>query len=338
MNHTLPAMSTNESNFITRALEAGVRVDNRQRLESRVLSMTLSELGGVELRLGETKILASATAELVEPYADRPSEGLLQFFVDFSPMASPAFEPGRASEPAVELMRLLERTVRKSQAIDIESLCVVAGRRVWSVRCDITVLDHRGNLTDATVLAALGALKHLRLPAVRIDGAGDEASVSELPPDQADPEPLVFHHLPVAVSFGFFRSAEGGPLVSALDPTDREEQVMLGSMTAVLNQHQELCSLHKPGGVPLPTAELLESVQQAAVVVPQRLRVLEATLQAHAERVAAVAEVLRRTGRLPTRSLGAGAAVEVDAGPPAGAADDGVVAQQPRKRKQQRKG
>ena len=226
MNHSAPVLSSNESAFVTRALAEGLRVDGRRRLETRSLSMSVSkQLGCIQLSLGDTKLLATTTAELVEPYPDRPAEGLLQFFVEFSPMASPAFEPGRASEPAVELMRLLERTLRKSQAIDIESLCIVANRRVWSIRCDITVLDHRGNLVDATVLAALGALKHFRLPGVSVSGSGDEATVQILPPDQADSVPLVFHHLPVAFTFAFFCDKDGGPLLSVLDPTDQEEQV-----------------------------------------------------------------------------------------------------------------
>ena len=124
----------------------------------------------MQVRLGETKVLAVATADLVEPYPDRPTEGVLQFFVELSAMASPAFEPGRPSEAAIELMRP-GRALRKSQALDIESLCVVAGRHVWSIRVDVTVLDHCGNLSDAVTIAALAALKHLRLPAVKIDGS-----------------------------------------------------------------------------------------------------------------------------------------------------------------------
>ncbi|KAL1505040.1 hypothetical protein AB1Y20_017740 [Prymnesium parvum] len=227
MNHSSAGggMSSNERDFIARSMEADVRVDGRRRLDSRLLSMTANEEGnGIELGLGETKVLATASAELVEPFADRPAEGILQFFVDLSPMAAPDFEPGRASEPAVELMRLLERSVRKSQAVDIESLCIIAGKRVWSIRCDITVINHRGNLADAVMLAALGALDHLRLPAVMLSGAGDEATVQILPPDQAETSALSFHHRPVAVSFGFFRHMDAGPIVLALDPTEREEQ------------------------------------------------------------------------------------------------------------------
>jgi len=167
MQHPLSdTISSNEEAFILRALEKGLRVDGRRLLEVRPIHIEFGAAvpGTCELRLGQTRLLATATAELVEPYQDRPAEGLLQFSVEFSPMASPVFEPGRPSEAAVELTRLLERAIRKSQAIDVEALCVVPNKGVWSVRCDITVMDHRGNLTDAAVLAALAALRHLRLP------------------------------------------------------------------------------------------------------------------------------------------------------------------------------
>ena len=45
-------------------------------------------------------------------------------------MASPAFEPGRPGEAAIELARLIERSLRESRAIDTEALCVLAGRKV----------------------------------------------------------------------------------------------------------------------------------------------------------------------------------------------------------------
>lgn len=187
MNHpAADTISTSERSFILTALEADLRTDGRRRGDLRPVGVAFGAVPGtVQVALGETKVMAVATAELVEPYPDRPAEGLLQFYVELSPMASPTFEVGRASETAVELMRLLERSLRKSQAVDVETLCVVAGKRVWSVRCDVTVVDHRGNLADSVNLAALAALRHLRLPAVTVSGVGDEASVRTLTSEQA---------------------------------------------------------------------------------------------------------------------------------------------------------
>ena len=70
------------------------------------------------------------TAALEAPYPERPNEGPIRFNVEFSPMASPSFEPGRPGETAVEVARLIERGLRQSGAIDQEALCVMAGRKV----------------------------------------------------------------------------------------------------------------------------------------------------------------------------------------------------------------
>ena len=336
MQHAPDRLSHPGAAFVLNAIASGIRTDGRRLHELRPLAIAFGAdgaRGSVQVRLGETKVLATATAELIEPYPDRPTEGVLQFFVEFSPMASPAFEPGRPSEAAIELMRLLERSLRKSQAIDVEGLCVVAGKHVWAVRVDVTVLDHRGNLTDAATLAALAALKHLRLPAVAVAGSGESATATVLPADQGERQPLVFHHTPVAVSLAFFDppAPEGGavrkggtttpsgagnsdePDKSALayvvDPSDHEELVAVGSVTAVLNQHQELCALHKPGGVPLETARFMQCVQRAALVAPQLLQMLEEVLEQHKRKLAEAAEHLRRTGRTlsaPSANVGAG--------------------------------
>ena len=60
----------------------------------------------------------------------RPNEGSLRFNVELSPMASPAFEAGRPGEAAIEAMRLLERALRDSRAVDLEALCVLVGQKV----------------------------------------------------------------------------------------------------------------------------------------------------------------------------------------------------------------
>ena len=157
---------------------------------------------------------------------------------------------------------------------------------------------YRGNLTDVSLVAAVAALKHLRLPSVAVSGTGDEASVRVLPVDQAERQPLIFHHTPVAVSLSFLQAAEGGPISYVVDPTEVEEAVAVSSLSVVVNQHQELCALEKPGGVPVDDGQLLECVQRAAALAPQRLLVLDEVLAKHALQLAEAAETLRRTGRV----------------------------------------
>ncbi len=83
-------------------------------------------------------------------------------------MASQEFESGRPGESAVEVSRIIERSLRDSMALDIESLVILSGLKVWHVKCDVHVLDHDGNLMDACSLAALAALTVFRRPDVSI--------------------------------------------------------------------------------------------------------------------------------------------------------------------------
>ena len=104
--------------------------------------------------------------QVVVPLPERATEGMLKFTVELSPMASPAFatrcssatcysgciDPrGRTSDLNVELVRILERSIRISRAVDCESLCIVAGEKVraalhWiaSSHHEVGVADPRG--------------------------------------------------------------------------------------------------------------------------------------------------------------------------------------------------
>lgn len=64
------------------------------------------------MQLGQTRVMGIVTAQLVQPYRDRPKEGTLSIFTEFSPMADPSFEPGRPGELAVELGRIIDRGLR----------------------------------------------------------------------------------------------------------------------------------------------------------------------------------------------------------------------------------
>lgn len=41
---------------------------------------------------------------------------------------------------------------RESRAVDMESLCVVAGKHVWSVRVDLHILDNGGYVLLADIM------------------------------------------------------------------------------------------------------------------------------------------------------------------------------------------
>ena len=74
------------------------------------------------------RALATVTAELGAPRPSRPNEGSLQVAVDVTPTAAAGAE--RSNELSVGLERLLERSLRESRCVDLESLCVVADEKV----------------------------------------------------------------------------------------------------------------------------------------------------------------------------------------------------------------
>lgn len=90
---------------------------------------------------------------MVRPEQQRSFEGLVTIHCELSPMASTEYEPGRyvtahhririplpslnyflplhrQSEEEVALARMLDKIFRRSDAIDREALCIIAGERV----------------------------------------------------------------------------------------------------------------------------------------------------------------------------------------------------------------
>ena len=70
----------------------------------------------------------------------------------------------------LELQRLLEHCLWESRCIDVESLCITSGLRVWTIRVDVHVLNYGGNIIDASSVAATAALLHFRRPDVSVCG------------------------------------------------------------------------------------------------------------------------------------------------------------------------
>ncbi|XP_030474106.1 exosome complex component RRP45A-like isoform X4 [Syzygium oleosum] len=237
-------MTANEKKFIASALLSGLRVDGRNVYDYRKLSIKFGkEDGSAEVHLGQTRVMGFVTSQLVQPYRDRPNEGTLSIFTEFSPMADPSFEPGRPGEFAVELGRVIDRGLRESRAVDTESLCILAGKLVWAIRIDLHILDNGGNLVDAANVAALAALSTFRRPECSLGGENGQEVIVH-PPEVREPLPLIIHHLPIAVTFAFF--SDESTLV--VDPTHQEEAVMAGRMTATLNTNGDICAIQKAGG------------------------------------------------------------------------------------------
>ncbi|KAI3461130.1 hypothetical protein Pfo_017793 [Paulownia fortunei] len=254
-------MTVNEKKFIETALLSELRIDGRGPFDYRNVTIQFgSEDGSSEVQLGQTRIMGFVTSQLVQPYRDRPNEGTLAIFTEFSPMADPSFEVGRPGEFAVELGRIVDRGLRESRAVDTESLCVVAGKWVWSIRIDLHILDNGGNLVDAANIAALAALLTFRRPECTLGGE-DGQEVIIHPPEVREPLPLIVHHLPIAVTFAFI----GNESTVVIDPSHFEEAVMGGKLTATLNTNGDVCAIQKAGGEGVIQSVIMQCLRIASV-------------------------------------------------------------------------
>ncbi|XP_020637122.3 exosome complex component RRP45 [Pogona vitticeps] len=265
-------LSNCEKRFILRAIEERKRLDGRQCYDYRNLRISFgTDYGCCIVELGKTRVLGQVSCELVSPKPNRATEGILFFNLELSPMASPAFEPGRQSELLVKLNRLLERCLRNSKCIDTESLCVVAGEKVWQIRVDLHVLNHNGNIIDAASIAAIVALCHFRRPDVSVQGE----EVTLYTPEERDPVPLSIHHMPICVSFAFFQ--QGTYLL--VDPSEQEERVMDGLLVIAMNKHREICTIQSSGGIMLLKDQVLRCSKITGVKVAEITELIQKALE-----------------------------------------------------------
>jgi len=238
-------ISTCEKSFLLEALWEGKRIDGRGALETRDLEITYGlDWGSVQVTLGKTRVLAQASCVVVEPRFTRPNEGVLKINVELTTLAAPKFEGQRNSEESVELGRLLERTLKESRCLDLESLCIVAEEKVWEIRVDIHILNHEGNMFDAASIAGLCSLSHFRRPDVTLKG--DVVTIHPL--SERDPVVLGIQHHPVTTTFAMFEYP-GGETLYVIDPSRIEEEAMLGKMVLGVNGYREVCTLHLAGQV-----------------------------------------------------------------------------------------
>lgn len=264
------------------------------------------------MRLGRTIATATVTATLEPPYADRQSEGSIRFNIAPPPMASLDF--ARPSDDSIEMGRLIERGLRESRAVDVEALCVQAGRRVWHLNVDIRLVDACGNAVDAVGLAALGALCCFRRPDVTIDPDAPGGVIVH-PVTEREPLPLTLHHLPLPVTFAFFE--EGDLLV--VDPLAQEEATASGRFTVTTNPYGEVCAAQKARGVGVSPSQLMRCIRIATEKVKELTGLMRKALDAH--ETARVAARVKRHGR--GAPVGSPGGVEVGTSGPVNVALDG---------------
>jgi exosome complex component RRP42 len=162
-------MSHIRKDILVGTLDKGTRFDSRALDEYRPISVqrgviTTAE-GSALARIGDTQVLAAVKFDIVKPFPDRPTEGVLVTNAELLPTASASFEPGPPDEYSIELARVVDRTIRSAECIDVNSF-YIEPEKALGLYIDVYVLNHAGNYTDAACLAATAALLDAKVPKV----------------------------------------------------------------------------------------------------------------------------------------------------------------------------
>ncbi|KPI85571.1 putative exosome complex exonuclease RRP45 [Leptomonas seymouri] len=181
--------------FARTAWRAGLRPDQRESNQLRVIEIEFPLLSRdmVQVRCGNTVATATVTCDLVEPMSFRPKHGFFEVHArQLLHERDPLSQPKEVKQISMFLNRLLSGSV-----VETEGLCVIPGRRVWSIAAEVMILNNDGNIHDVAQWAVMAALQHVRRPELTI--RGDDVIVH--PPHERDPVPLSLHHLPLSFTF-----------------------------------------------------------------------------------------------------------------------------------------
>lgn len=264
----MSTLSSLERNFALKALGGRARMDGRgiNILREMQLFLDPTQRGHVQVHLGGTKVLAVVTASLTRPYADRPAEGVVNYFSSLSSVTTVSVTNGSSwgetgtagnedEEAGATVQRLVDRFLKNTRLVDTESLCIVPGETVWTVRVDVHILDYDGSLIDVVTAAALAALLDYRRPEVSVGDDGLTVTVHSS--FERHPVPLTLQNPSVAVSFALLdpeaaasdhATKLSGEVLAVADPTALEEALGGARLVMALSRKGEVMGIVKTGG------------------------------------------------------------------------------------------
>jgi len=249
---------------IAQLISLGKRLDGRGLTDYREAQVETGVIeraeGSARVLLGKTEVMVGVKIEAGEPFPDVPNEGVLTVNAELVPLASPTFEPGPPDENSIELARVVDRGIRESKAIVLEELCVEPGKKVFVVFVDVYVLNHDGNLIDASAIAALAALLNTKVYNYEVK----EGEIKIKP----GYSPLPMRNYPIAVTFAKINDK------LVVDPWLEEEQVMDARLTITMENNGKICAVQKGGYGYFTTQQISEAAKIAhekAVELRKRL-------------------------------------------------------------------
>ena len=267
----------------------GIRADQRAVNQQRALTITTNPFiskdateGGVVVvgsslvHLGDTHMCCAVTLQVGTPSPMSPEQGDVDFEVTLGPLCSPKYDQRGKPEDAYELEQLLETVLKRSSGmLDLRDLCIERERLAFQLGVRVLCLSAAGNLQDTAILAAVAALRDVRLPAIEIEtevGMENGPGQVRLSRDSTKSRPLNLQCCPIPATVGVFQQT------LLLDPSHAELPGLHGLVRCVILDDGRLCHLSQgdfsAGGTGLEQAELQKAIglcQTAAVAIRSKL-------------------------------------------------------------------
>ncbi|CBZ27123.1 exosome complex exonuclease RRP45 homolog,putative [Leishmania mexicana MHOM/GT/2001/U1103] len=309
--------------FTRTAWKAGLRPDQREANQLRVVEMDFPLLSRdvVQVKCGNTVATATVSCDLVEPSPYRPKHGFFEVHArQLLHERDPLDQLKEIKRISMYLTRLLSGSV-----LETEGLCVIPGRRVWSIDAEVIIVNNDGNVQDVAQWAVMAALQHVRRPELTIRGE----DVVVHPPHERDPVPLPLHHIPLSFTFAVcanpqevqlavraatLRRAQGSrggapsganadegdgeakdlgwssdALQVVVDPSLEEAAAAACTVSVAVNGEGYVCSLEKADGCDVSIAYLGQCMETATKLTQALLMQMKESMEAHnAKRTEAV--------------------------------------------------
>jgi exosome complex component RRP42 len=250
---------------IGQLIDTGKRLDGRGLGDYREIKLEQGIIeraeGSARVLLGKTEVLVGVKIETGQPFPDTPNEGVLTVNAELVPLASAAFEPGPPDENSIELARIVDRGIRESKAVDTSKLCIEPGKSVFVIFVDVYVLNHDGNLIDASALAAVAALLNTKMPNYEVkDG---EVKI------KAGYNPLPMKNHPITVTLAKINDK------LIVDPWLEEEQIMDARISIAFNDEGNICAVQKGCSGYFTPQQIVEAIKLAKEKAAERRKKLD---------------------------------------------------------------
>eukprot|EP00465_Bigelowiella_longifila_P009208 CAMPEP_0185257446 /NCGR_PEP_ID=MMETSP1359-20130426/6514_1 /TAXON_ID=552665 /ORGANISM="Bigelowiella longifila, Strain CCMP242" /LENGTH=300 /DNA_ID=CAMNT_0027842545 /DNA_START=51 /DNA_END=953 /DNA_ORIENTATION=+ len=249
--------------YFRKHLEFGIRTDGRKPMDIRRTAVSTDTIksadGSSVAKVGNTTVACGIKLEVGVPSALSPKEGRIMVNLTMAPLSSPSHSKQAIQQRFMQdkvtesiAVTVLE-AIQNAHMVNLEELCIKEGESVWVCYLDLVCLDYSGNLFDASLIAAVGALKSLVIPPTVVADDG------EVMLRQGSGSNLTIIRYPIPVSFIILEKKH-----VVADPSAEEEQFQQGRISIVYSIEGDLCLLKKEGGAVILQQQLKKCMKVAA--------------------------------------------------------------------------